>query len=78
MTSKPAEQSVFLTEADEINRKVNAMLAATEALKPPSIPYNSPGKTSRITAKISNAWDRLQSRNEIQGKLARFIPITES
>lgn len=49
---------------DEINEKLSAMLAATEALKPATEPtVNSGGsKMSRIVAKMSTAFGKLNSK----------------
>ncbi|UNI20676.1 hypothetical protein JDV02_006744 [Purpureocillium takamizusanense] len=57
-----------VVDADEIERKVSAMLAATQALKPktPHPKGAAASKVSRmvpsVLAKMSNAWDRLSSR----------------
>ncbi|PHH64103.1 hypothetical protein CDD81_4978 [Ophiocordyceps australis] len=56
-----------LAKTDEINEKVRAMLAATEALKPTNSPTDASCKTSRIApsrmlTKVTNAWERLYSR----------------
>ena len=65
-TTSPGE----VPSPDEINQKVRAMLAATNALKPQSAPVGDvpPSKFSRIVptkmlAKVSNAWDRFQSKS---------------
>ncbi|KKO99904.1 hypothetical protein THAR02_08006 [Trichoderma harzianum] len=62
------------TSADEIQEKVCAMLAATDALKPcPSQPRKSPVSKmtrmtpSRVLAKVSSAWDRWQVRSSSGG-----------
>ncbi|PHH72095.1 hypothetical protein CDD82_6177 [Ophiocordyceps australis] len=56
-----------LAKTDEINEKVRAMLAATEALKPTNSPTDASSKMSRIApsrmlTKVTNAWERLYSR----------------
>ncbi|KAH6609680.1 hypothetical protein Trco_003026 [Trichoderma cornu-damae] len=63
---------------DEIQEKVCAMLAATDALKPSSSqPRKSPiSKMSRMTpsrmlAKVSSAWDRLQVKSSSAGPKPR-------
>ncbi|KAL7948918.1 hypothetical protein V8C42DRAFT_362437 [Trichoderma barbatum] len=64
--------------ADEIQEKVCAMLAATDALKPsPSQPRKSPISKmtrmtpSRVLAKVSNAWDRWQVKSSNGGTKPR-------
>lgn len=57
-------------DPDEISKKLQAMLAATNALKPSAThPPNPPASkltrmasTSKIFAKVSHAWDRLHSK----------------
>ncbi|KAL7936651.1 hypothetical protein V8C35DRAFT_332919 [Trichoderma chlorosporum] len=66
-----ASQGLAVTAgADEIQEKVCAMLAATDALKPPlSHPRKSPISKmtrmtpSRVLAKVSSAWDRWQVKS---------------
>ncbi|KAL7913873.1 hypothetical protein GGI35DRAFT_467183 [Trichoderma velutinum] len=64
--------------ADEIQEKVCAMLAATDALKPsPSQPRKSPISKmtrmtpSRVLAKVSSAWDRWQVKSSSGGAKPR-------
>ncbi|UKZ57656.1 hypothetical protein TrVGV298_011516 [Trichoderma virens] len=64
--------------ADEIQEKVCAMLAATDALKPsPSQPRKSPiakmtrMTPSRVLAKVSSAWDRWQVKSSSGGAKPR-------
>lgn len=58
--------------ADKINQKVHAMLAATNALKPSPPLITAPGSKfarvvpSKVMAKVSNAWDRFQTRPSLQ------------
>ncbi|KAM0429379.1 hypothetical protein ACHAPT_006597 [Fusarium lateritium] len=67
---EPAEPS----SPDEINQKLYAMLAATDALKP-SPPRRANTSASKLTrmvpskvfAKVSNAWDRLHVKPSPQG-----------
>ncbi|KAL6699872.1 hypothetical protein J3F84DRAFT_404839 [Trichoderma pleuroticola] len=66
------------TNADEIQEKVCAMLAATDALKPsPSQPRKSPVSKmtrmtpSRVLAKVSSAWDRWQVKSSSGGAKPR-------
>ncbi|KAL9476520.1 hypothetical protein ACSS6W_006361 [Trichoderma asperelloides] len=67
------EKCAMGTNPDDIQEKVCAMLAATDALKPSSQPRKSPiSKMSRMTpsrmlAKVSNAWDRLQVKSSNSG-----------
>ena len=60
-----------LAGADEVNAKVSAMLAATEALKPaePVAPEMGGSKLTRLVTKVSDAFDRVhtRSRNTIDG-----------
>ncbi|KAF7546937.1 hypothetical protein G7046_g9158 [Stylonectria norvegica] len=74
---KPSTQPSVIprepSDADAINQKVNAMLAATNALKPSSTQNvtSSAAKFTRIVpskvfAKVSNAWDRLHSKSSLQ------------
>lgn len=58
-----------IADADEINQKVHAMLAATIALKPSPAPTanHSASKlgrmvSTRVLSKVSNAWDRFHSK----------------
>lgn len=54
---------------DDINQKLHAMLAATDALKPspPQRANSSASKlTSKVFAKVSNAWDRLHAKSSPQ------------
>lgn len=66
--SRPEPTTHHGIDADEIERKVAAMLAATEALKPtaPQAKGTAASKVSRmvpsVLAKMSNAWDKLSSR----------------
>ena len=59
-------------EPSEINRQVNAMLAATDALKPtastPDTGLRRTPKTgtSKVLVKMSHAWDRLHARSPVQ------------
>lgn len=59
------EQAMGAVHADDIDQKVHAMLAATEALKPPP-PAPTDGafgaKKPRFLSKMSGAWDRLHSK----------------
>ncbi|KAI8672585.1 hypothetical protein NCS56_00721800 [Fusarium sp. Ph1] len=58
---------------DDINQKLHAMLAATDALKP-SPPRRANSSASKLTrmvpakvfAKVSNAWDRLHAKSSPQ------------
>lgn len=58
-----------VADADEINQKVHAMLAATTALKPSPAPMESQSTSklgrmvsTKVLSKVSNAWDRLHSK----------------
>ncbi|KAF5002294.1 hypothetical protein FDECE_10650 [Fusarium decemcellulare] len=71
--------------AAEINQKLSAMLAATDALKP-SPPRPVPSSSSRLTrmvpskvfAKVSSAWDRLNSKPSLQEISTRDkVPLDE-
>ncbi|CAG9999520.1 unnamed protein product [Clonostachys byssicola] len=55
---------------EEINEKISAMLAATEALKPGAGQLTSPmnsktprALTSKVLSKVSSAWDRLNTKS---------------
>ncbi|KAH7266430.1 hypothetical protein B0J15DRAFT_580422, partial [Fusarium solani] len=66
---EPAEPN----SPDDINQKLHAMLAATDALKP-SPPRRANSSASKLTrmvpakvfAKVSNAWDRLHAKSSPQ------------
>ncbi|RFU76674.1 hypothetical protein TARUN_5547 [Trichoderma arundinaceum] len=73
-----SQSCTAVTSPDEVQEKVCAMLAATDALKPStSQPGKSPAsKMSRMTpsrmlAKVSNAWDRLQVKSSSAGSKPR-------
>lgn len=60
---------IEIATADEINQKVSAMLAATNALKPVPVATNELSSSkftrmvpARVFAKVSNAWDRFHSK----------------
>ncbi|CAH0053117.1 unnamed protein product [Clonostachys solani] len=74
---------------EEINEKISAMLAATEALKPGASQLTSPmgsktprALTSKVLLKVSSAWDRLNTKptgfesGHIDSDAASSIPIT--
>lgn len=72
----------FTVDPHEINEKVRAMLAATEALKPSSPQSRAPGspKLSQmvpsVLSKVSNVWERISSRpstsvGRVRGKLRK-------
>lgn len=72
------EKCAMVTNPDDIQEKICAMLAATDALKPSSSqPRKSPiSKMSRMTpsrmlAKVSSAWDRLQVKSSSSGSKPR-------
>lgn len=71
----PADTS---TDPEDINQKLHAMLAATNALKPstPQMGNSSASKltrmvSSRMFAKVSHAWDRLHSKSSFENPRGR-------
>ncbi|KAK7424388.1 hypothetical protein QQZ08_008646 [Neonectria magnoliae] len=65
-------------DPEEINQKLHAMLAATDALKPatPQVANSSASKLTRMVSskmfsKVSHAWDRLQSKNSFENAKGR-------
>lgn len=71
------EKSAMAVNPDDIQDKVCAMLAATDALKPSfsqpcksSIPKMS-RMPSRVLARVSSAWDRLQTKSSNSGSKPR-------
>ncbi|KAL6907062.1 hypothetical protein GGI43DRAFT_420863 [Trichoderma evansii] len=77
------EKFMRVTNPDDIQEKVCAMLAATDALKPSSSqPRKSPAsKMSRMTpsrmlAKVSSAWGRLQVKSSNSGSKPR-VKLTD-
>ncbi|KPM46161.1 hypothetical protein AK830_g396 [Neonectria ditissima] len=65
-------------DPEEINQKLQAMLDATNALKPstPQVANSSASKLTRMVsskmfAKVSHAWDRLQSKNSFENEKGR-------
>lgn len=72
------EKCAMVANPDDIQEKVCAMLAATDALKPsfsqsrkspiPKMPRMTP---SRMVAKLSSAWDRLQVKSSNSGSKPR-------
>lgn len=74
------------TAVDEINQKVCAMLAATDALKPSSAQAISSSKTSRISpskvfSKMSDAWGRFHIKHSDphsnSGKKMDTLPVLD-
>ncbi|RSL52582.1 hypothetical protein CEP51_015029 [Fusarium floridanum] len=67
------EEPVEPNSPEDINQKLHAMLAATDALKP-SPPQRANSSASKLTrmvpskvfAKVSNAWDRLHAKSSPQ------------
>lgn len=73
----PDENRAKVTNPDDIQEKVCAMLAATDALKPsfpqprqPPIPKMS-RMPSRMLAKVSSAWDRFQVKSSTSASKPR-------
>ncbi|KAM0461126.1 hypothetical protein ACHAPV_004440 [Trichoderma viride] len=71
------EKCAMAVNPDDIQNKVCAMLAATDALKPSfSQPCKSPTPKmsrmpSRMLARVSSAWDRLQTKSSNSGSKPR-------
>ncbi|RDA89097.1 hypothetical protein CP532_2306 [Ophiocordyceps camponoti-leonardi (nom. inval.)] len=66
--------SPLQAEAREVDQKVKAMLAATEALKStPATPKTSQSVPSRVLNKVSSVWDRLHL-SKSRGKLQKRPP----
>ncbi|KAK7220588.1 hypothetical protein V2G26_008591 [Clonostachys chloroleuca] len=74
---------------EEINEKISAMLAATEALKPGAGQLISPmssktprALTSKVISKVSSAWDRLNTKppsfdsGHVDSDATASVPIT--
>lgn len=71
--------------ADEVNAKVGAMLAATEALKPAALPAPDAGasRLSRLVHRVSSALEKVQTRApltdlDLNGKARLFTSSTFS
>ncbi|RDA93557.1 hypothetical protein CP533_6127 [Ophiocordyceps camponoti-saundersi (nom. inval.)] len=73
--------SPLQAEAREVDEKVKAMLAATEALKSnPPTPKTSHSVPSRVLNKVSSVWDRLhlsKSRTKLQKRPPQGSPVPQ-